>query len=109
MAPKQDLEASETGQENLNLLTKQVIDPSIDENPVRLESKALSSLLARQLSELHLHIIENLAPSVDSGLLSLQETNRCFQSISFPTDHLAWSTTHLEINDLWPLTTFMIS
>ena len=35
MAPKPNLEASEAGQENLNLPTKQVTDPSIDENPVR--------------------------------------------------------------------------
>ena len=69
MAPKQDVEASETRQENLVLLVKQVIDPSINENAVRLESKALSMLLALP-SELHLHIIENLAHSVDSGLLS---------------------------------------
>ena len=63
MAPKQDVEASATGQEGLNLLIKQVIDPSIDENAVRLESKALSMLLALP-SELHLR---GLRPSQSLG------------------------------------------
>ena len=64
MAPKQDVEASEIGQENLILLIQKVIGPPVDENAVRLESKALSLLLALP-SESHLHIIENLAHSVE--------------------------------------------
>ena len=78
---KQEQETSEAGKKTL-LHNKQVKGPSKYENTTRSGSKPLSSFLALPV-ELHLRIIldQDLAHSIDPGLLNLRETNIYFWSI----------------------------